>query len=237
MGGRQPVDVLTQTALHRAGYATLTVDLLAGTASSDAAAAFDTAVLAPRLVAAARWLAVQPEARGQRLAYLARGLAAGAALWAAADPGARNLVSAVVTLNGRADLAASRLAQVAAPTLLVVDRRDRVVLEANRRASRRLNAASRLVVAPSFRYLRYALRDPRRLEALLAVEWLARSMAPATQRKAAPDHPRPSILSLLDAWPAHGKAAAAATVLALLAALGTPGQPALAAGTLAINWS
>ena len=234
-GGQTAIHSTLLPALHRAGFATLIVELLTAGEARDGAAAFNTAALSARLMAVTRWLSIQPEARGQRLGYLAAGTAAGAAFGAAAQLAAGGLVAAIVSLNGRADLAAAQLGTVMAPSLLVVGRRDRLVLEANRAAARRLNPTSRLVVAPSFRYLRYALREPGRLDAILAVEWLARHVAgvvpPAESR-------RPSLISLLDAWPAHGRAAAAATVLALLAALGAPSQTALAAtSTITIDGS
>src|SRR5579859_6924226 len=238
--GRAAQQTPILAALQRAGFATLTLDLLAPGETADGPWAFNPSNLAPRLVAATRWLAAQPEARGKRLAYLAGGIAAGITLAAASEPGIADLLSAIVSLNGRVDLAAGGLAGVSTPSLLVVNRRDRLVLDANRGAARRLNSSSRLVVAPSFRYLRYALRDPGQLEALLAVEWLSQHTAGLSQHTAglsqpvaAPDSatPRPSLAALLDSWPAHGRAAAAATVLALLAALGGPSQPALAAGS------
>ena len=220
---------LVLAVLHRAGFATLAVDLFGRNGARDGAAAFDTGALSSRLVAVTRWLAVQPEARGKRLAFLASGAAAGAAFAAAAQLGDSCSLAAVVSLNGRVDLASPQLGLVAVPSLMVVGRGDRLVLDANRAALRRLNPASRLVLAPSFRYLRYALRDPGQLDAMLAVEWLTRHVAGA--RETARTHGR-SPVSLLDILPSHGRAAAAATVLALLASLAGPLQPAQAAGSV-----
>jgi hypothetical protein len=96
------------SALHQAGFATLTVDLLASGDAHDGAAAFNTAALTPRLVAVTRWLAAQPEAQGKQLAYLAGVVVAGSAFCAAAELRASGLVAAVVPLNGRAsDISAS----------------------------------------------------------------------------------------------------------------------------------
>ena len=231
-GNPHPADALILPALHQAGFATLSVDLLTLAEARQAKAAFDTPLLTARLLATTRWLALQPEARGKRLAYLAGGTAAGAAFCAAAQPGGMGLVAAVVSLNGRADLASAQLGAVAAPSLLVVNRRDRLVLAANRDAARRLNPSSRLVVAPSFRYLRYALREPGALDALLSVEWLAGHLAGVALET---ETRRPSLRALLDAWPSHGRAAAAATVLALLATLSTAVQPAVGAANLTLS--
>ena len=229
----RPADARILSALHQAGFATLSASLLIGPEISDSAAAFKPAVLAPRLVAITRWLAVQPEARGKRLAYLANGLAAGSALCAAAELGGSCPLAAIVSFNGRTDLVAAQLASIAAPTLLVVSRRDRVVLDANRAAARRLSPSSRLAVLPSFRYLRYTLREPGALDALLALDWLSGHMPGAVEAA-----PRRSLLSvLLEARPSHGRAAAAATVLALLAVLGTAVPPAAGANNLTLSGS
>ena len=85
--GGAPADPALRRAQQLAGFATLTLDLLAETEARDPAAAFDTPRLAARLAAATRWLAQQPEARGKRLGYLAGGPASGAVLRAAAELG------------------------------------------------------------------------------------------------------------------------------------------------------
>ena len=221
-GGAQPTGALVRE-LHTAGFGLLALDLLDEAEAQHPAAAFDLPRLAGRLVAAAVWLSHRPEARRHRLSFVAAGTAAAAALQAAAELG--GLISAVVSLSGRVDLAAPCLPAIAAPTLLIVSRRDRLVLDANRDAERHLNSASQLVVAPSFRYLRRRLANPAGFEALLAVDWLAQHAGarPTTAGQ------RPSLV------PARGRAAAAATVLALLAALATPALQADAAGSLAIS--
>ncbi|MEP7356584.1 MAG: hypothetical protein ABI847_05050, partial [Anaerolineales bacterium] len=85
-GGPRP-GLALQQALYAAGFGTLSVDLLNETEARQPATAFDTARLAGRLLAATRWLAQRPEARGRRLSYLAAGPSAGAALRAAAELG------------------------------------------------------------------------------------------------------------------------------------------------------
>ena len=78
------------------------------------------------------WLEGQPEAKGLRIGYFGASTGAGAALWAAAEP--NSSIAAVVSRGGRPDLAASKLDQVRAATLLVVGGHDEVVLELNRQA-------------------------------------------------------------------------------------------------------
>ena len=230
-GGAQANEPRLLRALAQAGFGTLSVDLLLESEAGEPAALFDARRLGTRLIAVTRWLSVQPEAQGKRLGYLAAGTAAGAALWAAAELG--ELVTALISIGGRADLAAARLADISAPVLLVANRRDRLVLSANRQAERKLNGASRLVVAPSFRYLRYSIREPGALEALLAAEWLKRQVAGLVPDASGE---RPSLVSLLTAVPTRGRAAAAATVFALLASVAGPALTAHANGaTISIN--
>jgi putative phosphoribosyl transferase len=85
---------------------------------------------------------------------------------AAADPD----VAAVVSRGGQPDLAAPRLGDVRAPTLLVVGGRDAVVLELNRRAQAAMRCEARLAVVPSATHL---FEEPGTLEqaARLARDW------------------------------------------------------------------
>ena len=214
--------------LHRAGLATLSVDLLTSPEAAATGAGFRTAQLGARLAAVTRWLAAQPAGRGRRVGYLAAGQASAAALWAAAE--LRTEVAGVVSLGGRVDLAARRLPEIVAPVMLVVNRRDRLVLGVNQAAHQHLNPASRLVVAPSFRYLRYWLADPAALDRLLAREWLAEHVL---RQPLAPERPR--LTDWLPNLNLRGKAIAAATVLALLASLAGPAQPAEAAGSVSVS--
>ncbi|MGA2930712.1 MAG: phosphoribosyltransferase, partial [Acidimicrobiales bacterium] len=94
---------------------------------------------------------------------------AGAALWAAAEPGSS--IAAVVSRGGRPDLAGPKLAQVRAPTLLIVGGRDEVVLELNRQAQSQMRCESRLVVVPGATHL---FEEPGALQEVsrLAADWL-----------------------------------------------------------------
>ncbi len=57
------------------------------------------------------WLRLRPDAASCRIGYFGASTGAGAALWAAAEPGAD--VAAVVSRGGRPDLAGRRLAPYA----------------------------------------------------------------------------------------------------------------------------
>ena len=118
--------------LNRAGLATLLFDLLTPAEERNRANVFDIELLAGRLVDVTRWLASQPDTASLPVGYFGASTGAGAALVAATDP--RVKVGAVVSRGGRPDLAGRSLANVVAPTLLIVGGRDEVVLELNRRA-------------------------------------------------------------------------------------------------------
>src|SRR6266508_24034 len=73
---------------------------------------------------------------------------------------------AVVSRGGRPDLAAPRLGEVRAPTLLIVGGHDQLVLELNRRARARLRCTSALQVVPGATHL---FEEPGALERVAAL--------------------------------------------------------------------
>lgn len=157
-------------SLNRAGLGTLLFDLLVDAEAADRANVFDIPLLARRLTGATRWWALTR--RGLRVGYFGSSTGAAAALWAAADED----VGAVVSRGGRPDLAAPRLADVRAPTLLIVGERDEAVLELNRSAQERLRCPNRLDVIPGATHL---FEEPGTLEqaARLAGDWFAGHLA------------------------------------------------------------
>jgi dienelactone hydrolase len=161
--------------LQSAGFGTLLLDLLPPReAVLDEATdqyRFDIGRLADRLVGATEWLAAQPAARALPLGYFGASTGAAAALVAAArQPG---VVSAIVSRGGRPDLAGRLLAQVTAPTLLIVGGSDQLVLRLNREALEQLGTSHReLVVVPGATHL---FEEPGALEqvAELGRRWFA----------------------------------------------------------------
>src|SRR5437762_10026531 len=103
---------------------------------------FDIELLAERLVAATDWLTQQPQTQHLRLGYFGASTGAGAALVAAAR--ALGAVGAVVSRGGRPDLAGAALADVQAPTLLIVGGNDEVVLDLNKQALQLLRCPKEL---------------------------------------------------------------------------------------------
>ncbi|MHB1836066.1 MAG: phosphoribosyltransferase family protein [Solirubrobacteraceae bacterium] len=161
-------------ALNTDGFATLLFDLLTPEEELDRANVFDIPLLGRRLAAATGWLRHQPETSELALGYFGASTGAAAALIAAADLG--HAVSAVVSRGGRPDLAAPRLGEVVAPTLLIVGGLDQQVLELNRQAQRQLRCTNDLEVVIGATHL---FEEPGTLEAVarLASDWFARHLA------------------------------------------------------------
>ncbi len=165
--------------LATAGLGTLLFDLLTAEEERDRANVFDIGLLASRLGAVTRWIHEQPGLAGAGVGYFGASTGAAAALWAAAEPGGE--VAAVVSRGGRPDLAMPRLAEVRAPTLLIVGALDDVVLGLNREAQRHLRCENQLAVVPGASHL---FEEPGTLEraAGLARDWFTRYLAPAHAR-------------------------------------------------------
>jgi putative phosphoribosyl transferase len=114
----------------------------------------------------------QPEVARPLVGYFGASTGAGAALWAAAR--LDHEIGAVVSRGGRPDLAGPRLAEVGAPTLLIVGGNDPVVLDLNREAARQL-PASQLVVVPGATHL---FEEPGAMDVVIenACDWFGRHL-------------------------------------------------------------
>jgi dienelactone hydrolase len=178
-GRRSPRNRFVADVLATAGLGTLLFDLLTTEEEQDRANVFDIGLLASRLGAVTRWMHEHPGLAGARIGYFGASTGAAAALWAAAEPGGE--VAAVVSRGGRPDLAMPRLAEVRAPTLLIVGALDDVVLGLNREAARHLRCENQLAVVPGASHL---FEEPGTLEraAGLARDWFTRYLAPAHAR-------------------------------------------------------
>lgn len=168
---RSPRNRHVAAVLNRAGLGTLLFDLLTPAEEGDRANVFDTETLARRLTDATRWLRDRhPVAVG----YFGASTGAAAALRAAADDPD---LGAVVSRGGRPDLAGPCLADVRAPTLLVVGGNDPTVLDLNRRAQAELRCENRLDVVPGATHL---FEEPGALDevASLARNWFNGHLTP-----------------------------------------------------------
>jgi len=172
--------------LNDAWLATLLVDLLTEDEETidlrTAHLRFDIGLLAERLVGATDWLTRQPDTRHLPIGYFGASTGAAGALVAAATR--PQVVSAIVSRGGRPDLAGPALANVRAPTLLIVGGQDHVVIELNRSALDLLHGEKQLVIVPGATHL---FEEPGALDevAQLAREWFERYLTWAGARATA----------------------------------------------------
>mgnify|MGYP006276959343 FL=1 len=153
--------------LRDRGLGTLLFDLLTEAEDRDYETRFDVDLLTGRLLGATDWLRDQSETADLRVGYFGSSTGAAAALRAAA---ARDDVDAVVSRGGRVDLAGDALADVDAPTLLLVGERDEAVLSLNRRAFDQLTCEKELTVVEGASHL---FEEPGKLEVVAdaAADW------------------------------------------------------------------
>jgi len=134
---------------------------------------FDIDLLARRLTDTITWLRHRPATAKLPLGLFGASTGAAAALWAAAEPDSG--VAAVVSRGGRPDLAASRLSQVTAPTLLIVGQLDGTVIRLNQAAQGLLHCEHDLVLVRGATHL---FEEPGTLAvaAGLARDWFVRHL-------------------------------------------------------------
>jgi len=130
--------------LRDAGFGTLLFDLLTEYEALDRRKVFDIPLLGSRVADAVRWVLAQPGSGGLPIGLFGASTGAAAALVCAATM--PDAVAAVVSRGGRPDLAGPWLADVRAPTLLIVGAADTDVLALNRQALSGLRCAKRLDV-------------------------------------------------------------------------------------------
>jgi len=161
------------SVLNEAHVATLLVDLRSPREATERDVVFDVPLLADRLGAAVRWLGERPDVGGCRIGCFGASTGAAAALWTAGQPGTP--IAAVVARGGRPDLAAERLADVEAPTLLIVGSADTTVLTLNRQALVAMHCPRRLAVVEGATHL---FEEPGTLDeaAILARDWFAENL-------------------------------------------------------------
>jgi putative phosphoribosyl transferase len=182
-GRLSPRNRQVATILNEHGLGTLLFDLLTNEEAADRRKVFDIELLASRLVAVTDWTREEPALRELRRGYFGASTGAAAALIAAADR--PDDVEAVVSRGGRPDLAASRIPEVRAPTLLIVGGADIEVLQLNRSVLPLFRAPAQLVVVPGATHL---FEEPGALEqvAELSARWFNR---PGSLEEAPADGP------------------------------------------------
>ena len=185
-GRLSPRNVAVAETLEARGIATLLFDLMTQEEAEDRRNVFDIPLLAERVVAASLWAASEPDLAHLPLGLFGASTGAGAALMAAAEMHDR--VAAVVSRGGRPDLAGARLAEVHAPTLLIVGGNDTHVLALNRKALAALDCEKLLRIVPGAGHL---FEEPGALEmaAETAAAWFEHHLEPVETPVAAPTAP------------------------------------------------
>lgn len=157
--------------LNDAGHGTLLLDLLTAYEEVDRGNVFDIELLAGRLIDTIGWLRDRPATAQLPIGLFGASTGAGAALWAAAEPGSD--IAAVVSRGGRPDLAAPRLGLVRAPTLLIVGSLDTTVIQLNQAAAGLMGCERQIAIVPGATHL---FEEPGTLQtaAGLASDWFSR---------------------------------------------------------------
>lgn len=137
--------------LNAGGLATLLLDLLTAEEAEDRDNVFDIALLGSRVAEAITWARGHRETSDLPIGLFGASTGAAAALVAAAI--SPEDVMAVVSRGGRPDLAGRHLAQVRAPTLLIVGGEDHGVIALNEAASRKLACDQQLAIVPGAAHL------------------------------------------------------------------------------------
>jgi dienelactone hydrolase len=136
--------------LRDAGFATLLLDLLTPdeqeVEEQTGEPRVDVEQLGVRLVVATDWVFRGPFTQGLPVGYVGTGTGAAAALIAAVER--PEIVFAIVSRNGRPDLAGAALTQVRAPTLLLVAERAQSLVQHNLKALGALTCEKLLEIVP-----------------------------------------------------------------------------------------
>lgn len=142
--------------LQQGGLGTLFIDLLAPqeTVTGEGngyGQDFNVNLAAERLLIATDWLRQQPEIEHLRIGYFGAGIGTAAAFVAASKR--PEIVRAIVSYDGRPDLAEEVLAEVRIPTLLIVSTHDFRAIGLNERALAQLWTRKKMEILPGAGYM------------------------------------------------------------------------------------
>jgi putative phosphoribosyl transferase len=170
-------DQTVAEALRARGLATFECDLF-----EDVDDRFDIEAAATRLLAVTDWIAEHSSVSHLPIGYL--GAASGAAAALVAASRRPELIRAVVSRGGRADLAGAALPIVRAPTLLVAGGNDDHLIELDRNVVDQMTTCTQLAIIPG---AGHAFDEPGALDEVIGLtsEWLLDHFA-----QEVPDMPR-----------------------------------------------
>jgi putative phosphoribosyl transferase len=172
-GRFSPRNTYVAAALRSAGLATLLFDLLTEEEAADRGNVFDVELLAERLAVATAWARQEEDIARLPIGYFGASTGAAAALVAAAR--SPRDVGAIVSRGGRPDMAGPVLADVRAPTLLIVGGHDVGVLDLNEHAFAKLTCEKSLEIVPGATHL---FEEPGALDQVinLAGQWFTQHL-------------------------------------------------------------
>jgi putative phosphoribosyl transferase len=168
-----PRNTYVAEKLQERGIATLLFDLLTEEEAGDRRNVFHVSLLASRLEEALVWSLEDPDTAAMPVGLFGASTGSAAALVTAAqNPGE---IAAIVSRGGRPDMAGEALAQIRAPTLLIVGGADTVVLELNEDAYSALSCTKHLHVVPGATHL---FEEPGALDKVVeaAGDWFAQHL-------------------------------------------------------------
>ena len=146
-----PRNTYVAERLQDRAIATLLFDLLTEEEASDRRNVFHIPLLAARLEEALAWTREDPNTVALPVGLFGASTGSAAALVTSAqNPGE---ITAIVSRGGRPDMAGEALAQIQAPTLLIVGGADIGVLELNEDAYAAMNCTKHLHIVPSATHL------------------------------------------------------------------------------------
>lgn len=160
-------------ALNARGLATVLLDLLTVDEAARRANVFDIELLGRRVAEAVVWVRGERAISDLPIGLFGASTGAAAALVAAAA--APDQIGAIVSRGGRPDLAGRHLADVRAPTLLIVGGADHGVIELNQEALELLRCEKDLAIVPDATHL---FEEPGALDEVIALAsaWFERHL-------------------------------------------------------------
>lgn len=166
---RQLADQLSQ-----AGFATLLCDW---TKVKEMNEHFDHFKMAQSLASVVRWLKSHRSFKDLSPVFYGTGTGAVFSLIAASQMD--DSIKAVVSRNGRLEIAKDHLHKVKSPTLIAVGEKDYHLLESNRKAYEKLGCKKRLVIMPGITPF---FEEPKKVERIgrLSIDWILKHSLPQT---------------------------------------------------------
>jgi len=170
-----PRNTYVAESLNNVGLATLLFDLL--TAEEEAVDIhtrefrFDINLLTERLKVTTDWVIQNPETQDLHIGYFGSSTGAASALVAASQR--QDIIKAIVSRGGRPDLAGVALAEVKAPTLLIVGGNDFAVIDMNQEAMAQMHSKTKLEIISGATHL---FEEPGTLDEVInhAAAWFTK---------------------------------------------------------------